>query len=389
MPGQACTTCGVHAPPAGGAGGSGGGTTAAGGSGAGGSGAGGSGTGGGSSSVGSGAAGGSGAGAAGGSTKGLSKAQIAAGLRVVNGHVVKSLNAGPNKFLRADGLVSATKDIDGIPLPELLGWVLVAAVLFLGIPLFGTYRKRRSGHGSGPTRAGTGGQPVSGPVVRRARRLRRWLVVAAAMVLGVSLLTVLGVSTSTSLTTVSAGAAAACHSDGGLGCTATIPCKSHVCPTLDVAPVSDLVDGQYIYVKATSFPTGDTMRVAICSTSSTISPDPSRSDLPQRPVGGQLLGARPRSPSPRTRPRPTCPKCRCRPSSTHPAPVTAPMPSHDVLNVNGAGKGFYCDDGANPCALEVTEEVGTGVGDGPPDSAANTVDFPLTFRSQSSGCPTE
>ena len=31
---------------------------------------------------------------------------------------------------------------------------------------------------------------------------------------------------------------------------------------------------------------------------------------------------------------------------------------------------------------------GTGVGDGPPDSAANTVDFPLTFRSQSSGCPT-
>ncbi len=35
----------------------------------------------------------------------------------------------------------------------------------------------------------------------------------------------------------------------------------------------------------------------------------------------------------------------------------------------------------------MTEEVGTGVGDGPPDTNANTAIFPLTFQAQSSGCP--
>ncbi len=89
--------------------------------------------------------------AAGGSTKGLTAAQVAAGYRVVNGHIVKSLDAGPSKYVRADALISASKGIDGIPVPELLVWVLVALLLFLGIPLFGSYRKRRSGHRRDPS----------------------------------------------------------------------------------------------------------------------------------------------------------------------------------------------------------------------------------------------
>ena len=292
-----------------------------------------------------------------GSTKGLSKAQIAAGLRVVNGHIVKSLNAGPNKFLRADGLVSASKDIDGIPLPELLSWVLVAAVALPGDPPRRDVPEAALGARSGATGTGTRGQPVSVPVVRRAGRLRRWLVVAGAMALGVSLLSVLGVSTSPSLATVSAGAAAACHSDGGLGCTATSPARAtSVPPSMwPRSPISSTA--------STSSSKPPASRPATpCGWPSARPPPPSLPTRPTRPAstacGRPTTGRPPRSPSPRTRPRPTCPKCRCRPSSTRPARVTRPMPSHDVLNAKGAGKGFYCDDGANPCALEVTEEVG-------------------------------
>ncbi len=137
------------------------GTTAAAGGGAGASGAaGGAGTTG-ASTVGASTTGTSGAGAAAaasGSTKGLSSSQIAAGYRVVNGHVVKSLAAGPDKFLRADALVAATKGIDGLPVPELLGWSLAAVVLFLGVPLLVGYRKRRSrGQSPDPSEPGLEG----------------------------------------------------------------------------------------------------------------------------------------------------------------------------------------------------------------------------------------
>jgi phosphate transport system substrate-binding protein len=144
--GQACPTCGVHLSGPSGPGGGGPGSGSPGGGGAGGisgsSGAGSSGAG--SSGAGSSGAGGSSSGS--GSTKGLTAGQIAAGYKVVNGHIVQSLNAGPTKFMRADALINASKGIDGIPLTKVLGWLLVAVVLFLGIPLLGTYWKRRAGH---------------------------------------------------------------------------------------------------------------------------------------------------------------------------------------------------------------------------------------------------
>ena len=52
--------------------------------------------------------------------------------------------------MRADALISASKGIDGIPVSELLVWVIVAVLLFLGIPLLGSYRKRRSGPQTDP-----------------------------------------------------------------------------------------------------------------------------------------------------------------------------------------------------------------------------------------------
>ena len=65
------------------------------------------------------------------------------------------------------------------------------------------------------------------------------------------------------------------------------------------------------------------------------------------------------------------------------------MPSHDITNVQGAGPGFFCDNTANPCAIEITEEAGTGnsVGNGPPDTTDNTVVVPLAFAAQKAGCP--
>jgi hypothetical protein len=56
-----------------------------------------------------------------GSTKGLTAAEVAAGERIVDGHVVKPVAAGPNKFLRAAALVSASKDVEGLPVSQLLG----------------------------------------------------------------------------------------------------------------------------------------------------------------------------------------------------------------------------------------------------------------------------
>ena len=105
--------------------------------------------------------GGSGSSGPGGSTKGLTAAQVAAGYRVVNGHIVKSIDAGPSKYVRADALISASKGIDGIPVPELLVWMLVALLLFLGIPLLGSYRKRRSGHEADPSESRRRGVPES------------------------------------------------------------------------------------------------------------------------------------------------------------------------------------------------------------------------------------
>ena len=224
--------------------------------------------------------------------------------------------------------------------------------------------------------------------MRRARRARRHLCVATVMVLAIAVLTVAGISSPSSISAVKAGAAAACQSDGSTGCIGKLPCSTGHCPSIDVAPSTDLSDGQYVFISATDFPSGDSMRVAICSASPAVSTDPtdpwclngeweantwtpaqvpiavdpSQSNLTQvsLPVFSDPAGG-----------------------------GDSPLPSHDILNSKGAGTGFYCDNGADPCVLEVTEEVGTpnDVGNGPPVSTADTAIFPLAFVPQSSGCP--
>ncbi len=222
--------------------------------------------------------------------------------------------------------------------------------------------------------------------MKMARQVRRGLALTAALVLAVALLTTIGVVSPASLPVATAGASPSCQSDGALGCTAKLPCATANCPTVDISPITDMSDGQYVFIKATNFPSGDTMRVAICSTSPTVSPDPTDPyclngnwetnywDPTQIPISQDAANAN---------------------LSQVSIPVffdaagsgDDPLPSHDVLNANGAGKGFFCDNTNSPCAVEVTEELGTNIGNGPPDSTSNTLVFPINFRTQSTGCP--
>ena len=123
------------------AGAAGSGTSGAAGSTAGGAGGAGSGSG-------SGGAGANGVPVAG--AKSLSAAQIAAGYRIVNGQVVKlSSCEGAKRFTCAAALVNATEGINGVPLGAWVGWLVVALVVFGGIPLL-VYMRRRRALAGGP-----------------------------------------------------------------------------------------------------------------------------------------------------------------------------------------------------------------------------------------------
>jgi hypothetical protein len=49
-----------------------------------------------------------------------------------------------DKFGCATALVNASESLDGLPLADLIGWVLVALAIFIAIPLIGMSRRRRS-----------------------------------------------------------------------------------------------------------------------------------------------------------------------------------------------------------------------------------------------------
>jgi phosphate transport system substrate-binding protein len=109
------------------------------------------------SGAGSGAGTGSGSGSSAGSsagsaTTGLTQAQIAQGYRIVNGQVVKTSPCeSDQRFTCAIALVNATKSLDGLPVADLLGWTLVALLLFVGVPVLGMLKRRRkAGSDPGP-----------------------------------------------------------------------------------------------------------------------------------------------------------------------------------------------------------------------------------------------
>ena len=115
-------------------------------------------------------------------------------------------------------------------------------------------------------------------------------------------------------------------------------------------------------------------------------PGPDRPVLPQRELGDQLLGSG-QIPISQDAANANLSQVSIPVFFDAAGSGDDPLPSHDVLNANGAGKGFFCDNTNSPCAVEVTEELGTNIGNGPPDSTSNTLVFPINFRTQSTGCP--
>ncbi|MGO8871389.1 MAG: hypothetical protein ACLQPH_08295 [Acidimicrobiales bacterium] len=218
----------------------------------------------------------------------------------------------------------------------------------------------------------------------RQGQLRRMITGLAVLALGIATLTVVSTTSLLSHGAASAGAAPSCPSDGQDGCVETLPCATAPCPTIDVGPASELVDGQYVQVKGTNFPTGDSMRITLCQTASSptdpsclwgewesdyytpvsvpINTDPTNGNLTQDayPVFFDQSGE----------------------SNTA-------LPAHDVQNRVGVEPSFFCDNAPDACALEVTLEVGNGpgIGTGPPDSSSNTAIVPLNFAAQGAGCP--
>ena len=167
-----------------------------------------------------------------------------------------------------------------------------------------------------------------------------------------------------------------------------LPCATGHCPTIDVAPAPTSATASTSTSRPPTSPPATRMRVAICSASPTVSTDPTDPSCLNGEWEANTWA-------------PTQVPIAVDPSQSNLTQVSlpvfsdpagggdSPLPSHDILNSKGAGTGFYCDNAADPCALEVTEEVGTrnDVGNGPPVSTANTAIFPLTFVPQSSGCP--
>jgi len=215
---------------------------------------------------------------------------------------------------------------------------------------------------------------------------RRILTVGICMVLAVATLT--GLSATAALTAQGPSAVAAapvCTSDGAGGCTASLPCNKAPCPSVDVAPNSGLDDGQFVFVRASNFTAGGSLRIALCSNNSSAS-DPSC-----------LVGNwEAEQYGPVQTPVTVDPTHANLTQIAYPAffdqsgEGNIALPSHDITNVHGAGSGFYCDNTSDICSLFITKEKGTGssVGNGPPVSPTNTLIIPLNFAAQESGCPT-
>jgi hypothetical protein len=242
--------------------------------------------------------------------------------------------------------------------------------------------------GAGMTKMATRSTRTSGRggLLRRSaehRSLRVWLAIAV-VVAGVSVTGAIATVTSSPST---AGAASACADDGANGCLVTLPCASGTCPTVDVSPNVNLVDGQYLSIKTRNFDPTGSMRVAICALDTIV------------PSGGDpscLAGLWEENQwSPISTPVLADPTTQNLASMAYPAfsdpsgQGNSLMPAQDLLGTAGNQPGFYCDNGADPCALVVTEEPfqGNAVGKGPAVSTSNSAVIPLSFLASSNGCP--
>lgn len=220
-------------------------------------------------------------------------------------------------------------------------------------------------------------------LVRRSaehRSLRVWLAIAV-------IVSMTGAIATAALKPSTAGASSVCASDGANGCLVTLPCASGPCATVDVSPNVNLVDSQYLAIKTQNFDPTGSMRVAICALNTIVPSGGDPSCLAGQWEENQW--------SPISVPVLPDAATQNLTSMAYPAFLdpsgqgNSPIPAQDLLGTVGNEPGFYCDNGADPCALVVTEEPfqGNAVGKGPAVSASNSAVVPLSFLASSSGCP--
>jgi hypothetical protein len=212
------------------------------------------------------------------------------------------------------------------------------------------------------------------------------MVIVAAMVVAVGSLTLFGTGFLTSLSgggSAVANAAPVCQNGGLTGCTSIIPCSTSACPTAQVSQTAGLADGQYVEVTATNFPAGDTLRMALCSTITSVTDPVCIQGQWENDTYGPVAA-------------PVIPTPDGTDTTTVAVPVfyqaggedNTPIPGKEVTGGFAPATSFYCDDMSDPCAVEITEETGTGnnANSDTLDSSSNTLVFPLTYEVPGSGC---
>ncbi len=214
------------------------------------------------------------------------------------------------------------------------------------------------------------------------RSLRLWLVLIVAM----ATVSVVGATAPLSARTSTAGATTPCSSDGNGGCLVTLPCASGqtTCPTIDVAPNTNLENDQYVYVTAKNFDPTGSIRVAFCAANTS-------------PTDPSCLNGNWESQYLQPTAVPVTNDAQTQNLTSLSYPVfddpagegNNQIPAYDLVNKHGQVAPFNCDDTTDPCELVVTYEPGQGAsaGNGPTITAANSAVVPLNFAAPPSGCP--
>jgi hypothetical protein len=207
------------------------------------------------------------------------------------------------------------------------------------------------------------------PRRRRDRSLRAlisFLFVVGAVVVAVALTPAAPASAAT------AHATAAPPCQEGDTCV-VVPCSSSPCPTVEAGPTSNLgADGgsQYVFINLYNFPVGDLPAVWYCSATKPLANGPplcavapSPQQLPVFSDGTAFVSYQV--------------------EEVENDGGTAPLNGEIPGDASSTGT-FFCDDGSNPCALDIFDTALDG--HTTPDTN-NTAVVPLNFVPSSSGCP--
>jgi hypothetical protein len=201
---------------------------------------------------------------------------------------------------------------------------------------------------------------------QRTRSLRAviaFLLIAAAVATGATF------ASSGSAGAASSHATPAPPCQNGYSCV-VIPCSTSPCPTVEAGPATNLGPSQYVFVHLYNFPVGDLPAVWYCSAVQSLATGPPLCSVAPGPqqlpvfadgtafVSYQVLE---------------------RENDGGSLALVAEEPGKPT--VTGS---FFCDNGADPCALDIFD---SGLdGQTTPDTN-NTAVVPLSFVPSSSGCP--